>query len=286
MQAVFNTENPLILLGCGNMGQALLAGWLKAGVAPDSIVIIDPAVAQAASRADIFRPIPAANIVGKADELDPSIAARAVLLAVKPQMMADALPTIESLVTLQTLVVSVAAGTTIENFEATFGENAQIVRTMPNTPAAVGEGITGLFASSATDDDNKSLAANLMEAVGDIIWLEREGAINALTAVSGSGPAYIFHLVECLAAAAESEGLPAEDAARLARQTVIGAGALLAGEPETSAGELRERVTSPKGTTAAGLDALMGIDRGLGGLIRETVRAARRRGEELGNLKS
>jgi pyrroline-5-carboxylate reductase len=152
---------------------------------------------------------------------------------------------------------------------------------MPNTPAAVGAGATGLVANPNATEVDCDIAQTLMQTVGETVWIENEALINVVTAVSGSGPAYVFHLIECLAAAGENEGLPGDVAQKLARQTIVGAGALLAGASDVSAATLRERVTSPNGTTAAGLDALMGVECGLGGLIRETVRAARKRGEEL-----
>jgi pyrroline-5-carboxylate reductase len=281
MQMLFSEAEPLVLLGCGNMGRALLEGWLEAELEKDAVYIIDPALAENASRADIFKKLNNSNIVSSADDLPNGLNARAILIAIKPQMMAAVLPSLKTVIGSQTLLLSVAAGTTITNFETYFGADARVIRTMPNTPAAVGAGITGLVAKDIITDSEKEIAETLMRAVGDTVWVEREELINSVTAVSGSGPAYVFHLIECLAAAAENEGLSPEVSQKLARQTIIGAGALLAGEPETSAFELRERVTSPKGTTAAGLDALMGVDCGLGGLIRETVRAARKRSEEL-----
>jgi pyrroline-5-carboxylate reductase len=238
-------------------------------------------LAENANRADTFKKLNSSNIVASANDLPDDLNAKAILIAIKPQMMATVLPSVQSIVGPQTLLLSVAAGTTIANFEVYFGADARIIRTMPNTPAAVGAGITGLVAKNLITKSEKEIAEMLMQAVGETVWVEREELINSVTAVSGSGPAYVFHMIECLAAAAENEGLSPEASQKLARQTIIGAGALLAGEPETSAFTLRERVTSPKGTTAAGLDALMGVDCGLGGLIRETVRAARKRSEEL-----
>ncbi|UTW54968.1 pyrroline-5-carboxylate reductase [Kordiimonas sp. SCSIO 12610] len=282
MKTLFSADAPLVLLGCGNMGGALLDGWLKSGLQADAVYIIDPALTEKANRAEMFQAFPEANIIARADDLPATIHVKAILVAIKPQMMATVLPSVKPALNSDTLLLSVAAGTTIANFETYLGSGIKMIRTMPNTPAAVGKGITGLVASSNVTDDEKHVAELLMQAAGETVWVENEALINVVTAVSGSGPAYVFHLIECLAAAAENEGLPADVAEELARHTIVGAGALLENEPLTSAGVLRERVTSPNGTTAAGLDALMGVDCGLGGLIRETVRAARKRGEELG----
>jgi pyrroline-5-carboxylate reductase len=281
MQTLFSADTPLVLLGCGNMGGALLKGWLEAGLGADAVYVIDPVLAENAVRPTEFRALKNTNIVKAASELPEGLTARALLIAIKPQMMPLVLPSVQSIVADDTLLLSVAAGTTIANFETYFGSDARIIRTMPNTPAAVGAGATGLVANPNATEVDCDIAQTLMQTVGETVWIENEALINVVTAVSGSGPAYVFHLIECLAAAGENEGLPGDVAQKLARQTIVGAGALLAGASDVSAATLRERVTSPNGTTAAGLDALMGVECGLGGLIRETVRAARKRGEEL-----
>ncbi len=281
MELLFSEQAPLVLVGCGNMGSALLKGWLDAGLSPDAVYIIDPMLAESTERSDVFRQIKVKNIVAEAASLPSGLKARTILVAIKPQMMSVVLPTLIPIMGDATFLVSVAAGTTIANFETYLGSGVQVIRTMPNTPAAVGAGMTGLVAKDNVGAAERKVAETLMEAAGETVWVDREELINVVTAVSGSGPAYIFHMVECLSAAAENEGLPREVAEKLARQTIVGAGALLSADPGTDVFTLRERVTSPKGTTAAGLDALMGVDHGLGGLIRETVRAARKRSEEL-----
>jgi pyrroline-5-carboxylate reductase len=281
MELLFSEQAPLVLVGCGNMGSALLKGWLDAGLSPDAVYIIDPTLAESAERPSVFRQIKLKNIVAEAVSLPVGLKARTIVVAIKPQMMSVVLPTLIPIIEDITILVSVAAGTTIANFEAYLGSGVKVIRTMPNTPAAVGAGMTGLVAKDNVGAIERKIAETLMEATGETVWVEREELINVVTAVSGSGPAYVFHMIECLSAAAENEGLPKNVAEKLARQTIVGAGALLSAEPETNVFTFRERVTSPKGTTAAGLDALMGVECGLGGVIRETVRAARKRSEEL-----
>ncbi len=203
------------------------------------------------------------------------------LLAVKPQMMGAALPALQALGGGSTLFVSVAAGTTIAALEATLGPRTPIVRTMPNTPAMVGRGITAICGNAHATPAHLALARALMAAVGQVVDLEGEHQIDAVTAVSGSGPAYVFHLIEALAAAGEAEGLPAALAMQLARATVCGAGELAQQSPE-SAAQLRINVTSPGGTTAAALGVLMEAETGFPALLRRAVKAAADRGRELG----
>lgn len=200
------------------------------------------------------------------------------LLAVKPQMMGAALPALQALGNGATLFVSIAAGTTIAAFEAALGDRTPIVRTMPNTPAMVNRGITALCRNSHVSDGDMELAVALMAAVGETVLLEGEHQIDAVTAVSGSGPAYVFHLIEAMAAAGEAEGLSPEVAMKLARATVSGAGELAHRSGE-SAAQLRINVTSPGGTTAAALAVLMPE---LPGLMARAVKAAADRGRELG----
>ena len=193
-------------------------------------------------------------------------------------MMAEALPRVASLGGGGTLVVSVAAGTPLRLFEAAFGAGTPVVRAMPNTPAAVGQGITALAANAAAGTEGLATAEALLSAVGRVVRLAEEAQMDAVTGVSGSGPAYVFHLVEALARAGEDAGLAPDLAMALARQTVAGAGALLAASEE-SAEQLRVNVTSPQGTTAAGLEVLMAE---LPDLMRRTVAAAAARSRELG----
>jgi pyrroline-5-carboxylate reductase len=263
------TRDGLVLLGCGKMGSALLAGWLKAGLPPASVWIVEPS--------------PTDWLIGLGTRLNeglPKVPAVA-LLAVKPQMMGKALPALQSLGNGRTLFVSIAAGTTIATFEALLGDRTPIIRTMPNTPAMVGRGITAMCGNNRVSAEDMALARELMSAVGQVIALDREDLIDAVTAVSGSGPAYVFHLIEAMAAAGEAEGLPADVAMQLARATVSGAGELVFQSPETAA-QLRINVTSPGGTTAAALAVLMDPETGFPALLKRAVKAAADRGRKLG----
>ncbi|MGV8987670.1 MAG: pyrroline-5-carboxylate reductase [Cypionkella sp.] len=258
----------LVLLGCGKMGTALLTGWLAAGVPPASVWVIEPNPTDwlKASGVHLNEGVP----------LSPAVA----LLAVKPQMMGAALPALQALGNDKTLFVSIAAGTPIATFEAALGERTPIVRTMPNTPAMVGRGITGICANAA-GQSGLALTKALMQAVGEVVELDGEHQIDAVTGVSGSGPAYVFHLIEAMAAAGVAEGLSPEVAMKLARATVCGAGELAYRSPEP-AEQLRINVTSPGGTTAAALAQLMDAETGLSPLMRRAVHAAAERGRELG----
>ncbi|SPH24953.1 Pyrroline-5-carboxylate reductase [Defluviimonas aquaemixtae] len=262
-------DRGLVLLGCGKMGSAMLSGWLDGGLPAQSVWVIDP--------------YPSDWLKGRGVHLnekmpsDPAI----VLIAVKPQMMAEALPQISEYGGGRTLFVSVAAGTTIDSYERILGKAAPVVRAMPNTPAAIGRGITAITGNARTDERHMALAEALLSAVGQVVRLEGEHQMDAVTAVSGSGPAYVFHLIEALAAAGEAEGLPADLALRLSRATVAGAGAL-AEAAEEDPGQLRVNVTSPGGTTAAALDILMDERRGFPALLKDAVHAAAERGRELG----
>ncbi len=263
--------SPLVLIGAGKMGGALLAGWLEGGLDPQAVVVVDPGPPPEVL--DLMARFGVAHRTTAPE----ATTARVLLIAVKPQMMGNALPAVRALVGPTTVSVSIAAGTTVATLEAALG--GAIVRAMPNTPAQVGRGATGLYANAATTDADRVLVEALLGAVGLTGWVESETLIDAVTAVSGSGPAYVFLLAEALAAAGIKAGLPPELAARFARQTVSGAGELLQQSPlppET----LRKNVTSPNGTTAAALAVLMAED-GLQPLLDEAVAAAKRRAEEL-----
>ena len=258
----------LVLLGCGKMGTALLTGWLAAGVPAASVWVIEP------------NPTDWLKSLGlHLNEGVPPLPSVAVL-AVKPQMMGAALPALQVLGNGKTLFISIAAGTSIATFEAALGTRTPIVRTMPNTPAMVGRGITGICANQP-GRRGLPLAKALMLAVGEVVELDGEHQIDAVTAVSGSGPAYVFHLIEALAAAGVAEGLAPEIAMKLARATVCGAGELANRSPEPAA-QLRINVTSPGGTTAAALAHLMNPETGLAPLLARAVHAAAERGRELG----
>ena len=261
----------LLLLGCGKMGSALLEGWLAGGLPPAAVTVIEPDPGErlhalAAEGLALNAPLPA----------DPAVA----VLAVKPQAMAAALPALAALGESTTLFVSIAAGTPIARLEAALGARTPIVRAMPNTPAAIGRGITALVGNASPGAGALDLAETLMAAVGRTVRLADESQMDAVTAVSGSGPAYVFLTIEALAAAGEAEGLPPDLALALARATVAGAGALAeASDKPPSA--LRTDVTSPGGTTAAALAVLMAEDAGLPALMRRGVAAAAARSREL-----
>ena len=235
------------------------------------MVAIDPA-----PPADTAAMLSAAGIAPRADV--PAVTAGVVVVAVKPQMMAAVLPGLKPLIGPGTIVLSIAAGKTIASFAAVFGDVA-VVRAMPNTPAQVGRGITAAVANARATAGDRALVTTLLQAVGEVAWLDDEALIDAVTAISGSGPAYVFHFVECLAEAGERLGLSPELAARFARATVEGAGELLHRSDLTPA-ELRKNVTSPGGTTAAAL-AVLAAEDGLVPLIVKAAAAAKRRSEEL-----
>ncbi|MCR8547983.1 pyrroline-5-carboxylate reductase [Salipiger sp. P9] len=258
----------LVLLGCGKMGSAMLEGWLKRGLPATSVWVMDP------HPSDWLR----ARGVHLNDELpeDPAI----VLVAVKPQMMTEALPSLVPLGNGTTLFLSVAAGIRIATYETMLGADTPVIRAMPNTPAAVGQGITAIVGNARATDMQLAQAEELLSAVGAVVRLESEAQMDAVTGVSGSGPAYVFHMIECLAAAGEAQGLAPELAMQLAKATVAGAGALAMQADEDPA-QLRRNVTSPNGTTQAGLEVLMDETAGLPPLMAAAVAAATRRSKEL-----
>ncbi|WP_163847005.1 pyrroline-5-carboxylate reductase [Pseudooceanicola aestuarii] len=260
----------LVLLGCGKMGGAMLQGWLNTGLDPADVWVIDPAPSDwlRGTGVTINGQLPA----------DPAVA----VVAVKPQMMGDALPQLAALGGGATLFVSIAAGTPIAAFQEAFGPQAPIIRAMPNTPAAISQGITAIIGNDRVGEAGLTLAEDLLSAVGQVVRLENEGQMDAVTGVSGSGPAYVFHMIEALTAAGQAQGLGADLALQLARATVAGAGAL-AVQSGTDPAELRRNVTSPNGTTQAGLEVLMQAEGGLPPLMARTVDAATRRSKELAN---
>jgi pyrroline-5-carboxylate reductase len=260
----------IFLVGAGKMGGALLRGWLAAAIPAGSLAVAEPDPS----------PEMAALLKEHGIAAAPATAPDAMVLAVKPQIMNVVLPGVAPLAGPQTAVLSIAAGRTVASIAAHFEPGAAIVRAMPNLPAEIGRGITGAYANAQVTPAQRALCGSLLRAAGEVAWIGDESLIDAVTAVSGSGPAYVFHLVECLADAAEAAGLPADLAAQLARATVTGAGELLHRSPLSPA-KLRENVTSPGGTTAAGLSVLMGGKPPLKELIRETVAAAARRSREL-----
>jgi pyrroline-5-carboxylate reductase len=266
-------QRGIVLVGCGRMGSALLEGWLARGLPVGSVWVVEP------SPSDWLRGLVRRGLrLGGDLPADPAV----VLIAVKPQMMAAALPAVAAFGgRAGTLVITVAAGTRIATYEAALGPATPIVRAMPNTPAAVGRGITAIIGNAAATPAQLALAEALMAAVGAVVRLPDEGLMDVVTAVSGSGPAYVFHLIEALAEAGAAAGLPPDLAMRLARATVTGAGELAHRAPE-SAAQLRINVTSPGGTTAAALSVLMDADTGFPALLRRAVAAAVARARELG----
>jgi pyrroline-5-carboxylate reductase len=266
----------VVLAGCGNMGFAMLSGWLKSGkLNPYEVQVVEPNEGLRARAATL-----GANVSATAAEMPADIAPKLVIFAVKPQVMRDVVPGYQRFAGMGATFLSIAAGTRVSVFEELLGKSAAIVRCMPNTPAAIGKGMMVTFAKPNVAEDAKAFVADLLSASGEVATIDDEGLIDAVTAVSGSGPAYIFHFIESLTAAAETAGLPSETAKLLAMQTVYGAAALAAESDETP-GRLREQVTSPNGTTAAALGVLMGGDR-LKNLLTEAVEAARKRSVELG----
>lgn len=271
-----NNEFTLALVGAGNMGGAMLGGWLAQGVAASSITVIDPSPPQ--SMAAMMADAGVACFAQPPADYSPDV----LILAVKPQIMSAVLPGLAPVVGPQTVCVSVAAGKTLAFFESALGASGgtpAVIRAMPNTPALVRRGVTVCCPNAAVTPVQRQRVDALLGAVGRVEWVDDEPLIDAVTAVSGSGPAYVFHLAECMAAAGVEAGLPEELAMILARETVAGAGELLARSPETPAG-LRRNVTSPNGTTAAALEVLMG-EGGLGPMMARAVAAAKRRAQEL-----
>ena len=271
------TKRPIVIVGVGHMGGAIARGLIVAGHG-SRLILIDPNVKPADARA--FR------AAGAKLDHDPQVIAdenpEALILAVKPQLMPYVAPTY-AIAAKKAVVISIAAGTSIESLSLWLDKPRAIVRAMPNLPASIGKGISAAFATPTTTASQRKLAHTLLCAVGDLVWLDGEEMLNAVTAVSGSGPAYVFLLVEALAAAAERQGLNPDIAKRLARKTIEGAGAMLAVTP-TDPADLRKSVTSPGGTTEAALNVLM-TDQRFETLLIEAVGAATARGFELAKTR-
>lgn len=270
MSAALRSIGPVMLVGAGKMGLALARGWLDAGLPSSNLLLIDPNPGEAArALAEDY----GLTVSKEAAGLQPKV----LVLAVKPQIIDTVLASLRAVIGPNTLAISIAAGIDIARLSRGL-DTARVVRTMPNTPAQIGKGITGAVAGPDIQPDDRDTAEALLRAAGPVVWFDDESQLDAVTAVSGSGPAYVFHLVEALAAAGKTLGLPDAIAEQLARQTVIGSAALLEADPATPA-VLRQNVTSPNGTTAAGLAVLM---EGLTPLVEATTKAARKRSEELG----
>jgi pyrroline-5-carboxylate reductase len=272
MSSLKDFSGTLVLVGAGKMGGAMLDGWLALGLDPKKVAVVEPQpapeIAALAAQGVRINP-PSARV------MDASF----LVMAVKPQVAADVASAAKSFVTIGTTVISVMAGKTIKFLEGAFGFMTPIVRSIPNTPAAIGRGITVAAANTRVDEKQRATANTLLGSIGAVEWVKDEGLIDAATAVSGSGPAYVFLLAESLARAGAAAGLPADLAARLARATVAGSGELLHRSP-LDAATLRQNVTSPNGTTAAALAILMAAD-GLDPLMEKAVAAATKRSREL-----
>jgi pyrroline-5-carboxylate reductase len=265
-----NVHGTIALAGAGKMGGAMLTGWLAGGLDGRRVVVIEPHPSPeiGALAAQGIRLNPAAQDTGEVDTL---------VVAVKPQSFRETGATFKPFTGPSTLVVSIMAGTTIASLEAVCG--GSVVRAMPNTPAAIGRGITVAVAAKNVSAAQRAIADALLRATGSVEWVDKESLMDAVTAVSGSGPAYVFLLAEELARAGIAAGLPAELAGRLARETVAGSGELLH-RSELAPATLRQNVTSPGGTTAAALDVLMGPN-GLQPLLTRAVAAATQRSKDL-----
>ncbi len=261
----------LVLLGAGKMGQAMLDGWLARGLAPKKLMVLEPQPGKAIKA--LARRGLALNPKAK------PAPASAIVIAVKPQTAPDAVPALGPHVGKGTLVISIMAGRTLRFLEQALPAGAAVVRAMPNTPAAIGRGITVAVANNNVTARQRRQASDLLAAIGAVEWVSDEALMDAVTAVSGSGPAYVFLLAEAMTKAGIAVGLPAALAARLARETVAGSGELLK-RSELDAATLRQNVTSPGGTTAAALDVLMGPG-GFDELLGRAIAAATRRGREL-----
>jgi pyrroline-5-carboxylate reductase len=262
---------PLLLVGCGKMGGAMLAGWLERGLA--EAVVVEPNAAAAAAFADRV------TLVPSPDAIPAGFRPGAVVLAIKPQEAGATLPAFARLAGPETLFLSIMAGRAVAGMRAALGGEAAVIRAMPNTPAAVRQGFTVAFPGPGVTAAQRGLADRLLSAVGEVAWVEEEGLIDPVTAVSGGGPAYVFLLAELLEAAAIEQGLPPDLARRMARTTVAGSGALLAASAEDSA-QLRKNVTSPKGTTERALAVLMTPD-AWPALMSRAIAAATERSREL-----
>lgn len=265
----------VLLVGCGNMGYAMLSGWMNSGrLAPQETLVVEPNEDLRHRAARLGGIVAASNA-----ELPSDLAPQLIVIAVKPQVIQDVVEGYKGFAG-KSAFLSIAAGTSIATFTKILGPGTAVIRCMPNTPAAIGKGMMVVVSNANVAEKTKLFVNDLLSASGEVATVADESLMDAVTAVSGSGPAYIFHFIECLTAAAEKAGLPSETARLLAMQTVYGA-ASLAAESREDPATLRKQVTSPNGTTAAALGVLMGADR-LKNLIADAVEAARARSVELG----
>ncbi|HWY62212.1 MAG TPA: pyrroline-5-carboxylate reductase [Rhizomicrobium sp.] len=264
-------EAPILLIGAGRMGSALLKGWIGQGIGPVTVVEPKPST-------DI-RALAKAKKIALVAALPMSRRFSVCVVAIKPQVLKDEAPLLADFAGAGALMISIAAGADTKRLFQAWGKKARIVRAMPNTPGAIGQGVTGLYAAKTASAADRKRATSLLSALGQTVWVSKEEWVDGVTALSGSGPAYLFLMAEALTEAGVAEGLPRALSEKLARATVAGAGALLAAD-KSGAAKLREAVTSPGGTTAAALEVLMASD-GLSALMRRAVHAARKRAEQL-----
>jgi len=267
-------KGPLLLVGCGKMGGALLRGWLSQGVRGNQVCVVEPAPA---GLNDVVAQ--GVSVVADAASVPGALQPAVILLAIKPQFMDESLGAYAKYASPGTVFLSIAAGKTVAYLKSKLGAGAQIVRAMPNTPAAVGRGMSVLVRDAGVPAAQLELCARLLRVVGKIAWIDDEDQINAVTALSGGGPAYVFLLIEALAEAGRQQGLAPDLAMTLARETVCGSGELAYRSSEAPAA-LRQAVTSPKGTTLEALNVLMAAD-GLQGLMNRAIEAATRRSREI-----
>ena len=255
----------ILLVGCGNMGGAMLAGWLAAGLSPARFTIVDPVLSKPPAGVELLRDLPARRFDG-------------VLLGVKPQMLGDVAAGLAPHAGRETVVLSILAGVELASLAARFPDAGALVRVMPNLAAVIGKSPVAL-AARGLDDARRAQVTSLMEPLGTPEWLADEGAFDTVTALAGSGPAFVYRFIDALASGAAALGLPAEQARGLTLAMVEGASLLAAASPHAP-GELARRVASPGGTTQAGLDVL-DADAALGKLVEATLKAARDRGAEM-----
>jgi pyrroline-5-carboxylate reductase len=264
----------LFLVGGGKMGMALLDGWLAAGLEPSQFLVQDPKPSEALKNSGVALNPDAKSLAAHAPDI--------TILAIKPQFIEAVLPALS--LPDGSLVVSLMAGVPLATLSDMLGDKLACIRTMPNTPAAIGKGMTGLYADAQTTPDQRGATEALLQAVGQTVWLDTEAAIDSVTAISGSGPAYIFHMAEAMASAGEQLGLSQDIARQLAEQTLVGAAAMLE-QMDAPSAQLRQNVTSPGGTTQAALDVLMADD-GLGQLMHRATKAAQARAVALAQIGS
>ncbi len=266
----------ITLIGCGKMGSALLKSWLNNKII-NSVTIIDPYPVNIEYNQDDINIYKYTDLIDAKQKINNS---DCVIFAVKPQMMNNLCEKLTTIINKSSLLLSIAAGQKISNFEKYFGKSQPIIRTMPNTPAAIGAGITAAIQNNQLSDKQLEISEKLLSSVGEVVWLENEEQMDIVTAISGSGPAYIFLLIETLTNCGKKQGLPTEIAEKLAKHTVIGASLLAKEEIDIPASTLRENVTSKGGTTQAALEILMS-ENGIGKIFEKAIKAATARSKEL-----